>query len=429
MSRERGDGPSLPSRWRTAARLVAGSRDVLEGRPDHEAAPPALLGRGWASFLSSLDEGVLTALEIDGLDAAWPSDTPSSLHAVIAAARATCALPSLSPFLPARAGDEAVEPAEAARGRRQQRPRKQAQVDAFARLIVPLATRAGRVLDVGSGHGHLTREIAERVAVPVVGLERNAVLAARARLLASDAAGALSYAVADVLRDEVPFAPGDCIIGLHACGELGDAVLRSAVRSGVSSVALLGCCLQKQRAPSRAPLCAPVAVDGETDDLGDRLTLPKGLLGLSNLTPRDDGVEASRAENLAARERRLALHRLLARAAPSDEVPRFGTELEGLNRRAAHLELPTLVARAFAHRALPPPPPGAIDEAAAWAHEEYARARRLQLPRTLLGRVLEVFVLLDRARFLEDHGYVVQVGVAFPARVSARNLVLIAARA
>jgi hypothetical protein len=51
--------------------------------------------------------------------------------------------------------------------------------------------------------------------------------------------------------------------------------------------------------------------------------------------------------------------------------------------------------------------------------------RRLALPRSLLGRLLEVFVLLDRARYLEKHGFDVTVGIAFPAAVSARNLILI----
>jgi hypothetical protein len=48
------------------------------------------------------------------------------------------------------------------------------------------------------------------------------------------------------------------------------------------------------------------------------------------------------------------------------------------------------------------------------------------LPRTLLARVLEVYVLLDRAMALERKGFVVRVGTAFPVNVSARNLALVA---
>ena len=43
-----------------------------------------------------------------------------------------------------------------------------------------------------------------------------------------------------------------------------------------------------------------------------------------------------------------------------------------------------------------------------------------------LARVLEVYVLLDRAAHLEAHGFTVQYGTLFPTSVSARNLALVA---
>ncbi len=282
--------------------------------------------------------------------------------------------------------------------------------------MLPLAANATRVVDVGSGHGHLTRDIAERIALPVVGLERDVALADRARELAKEESA--TFAVTDVLRDGLGLGGGDCVIGLHACGELGDAMVEAVARSG-GALALVGCCLQKRRASSRRSLCA-------TGERAGALDLPKAHLGLSNLTARDDGVEATRTENLAARERRLALHRLLTAAV--GEL-RLGAEIDGLNRRAAHRDLASLVARAFAARSLPAPPPAAVAEAARWASAHHARARRLALPRSLLARVLEVFVLLDRARYLEERGFVVEVGSIFPPSVSARNLALLARRA
>jgi hypothetical protein len=160
--------------------------------------------------------------------------------------------------------------------------------------------------------------------------------------------------------------------------------------------------------------------------MGETLDLSRRLLGLSNLTARDAGVEASRSDNLAARERRLALHRLLARRwGPL----RLGAEIDGLNRRLAQRDLSVLVARAFARRGVPPPSAAEIDEAARWARDAHARARRLGVPRALLARVLEVYVLLDRAMVLERSGFVVRVGTAFPVAVSARNLALVAAPA
>jgi hypothetical protein len=225
-----------------------------------------------------------------------------------------------------------------------------------------------------------------------------------------------SFVVTDVLRDGLTPLPGDCFVGLHACGELGDAMVTSVAGAPGTSLALVGCCLQKRRQLSRLPLC-PIP------GMGEQLELSRRLLGLSNLTARAEGVEASRSDNLAARERRLALHRLLTdRWGPL----RLGAEIDGLNRRVARRGLSFLVARAFAHRGEPAPSAAAIDEAARWAREAHARARRLSLPRALLARVLEVYVLLDRAMVLERRGFVVRVGTAFPVDVSARNLALIA---
>jgi hypothetical protein len=293
-------------------------------------------------------------------------------------------------------------------------PRKRAQIDAFRALVQSVAARLTRVVDVGSGHGHLTRAIAERVQHPVIGLERDAVLAGRARAM-SEGRGP-SFVVTDVLRDGLTPLPGDCFVGLHACGELGDAMVTTVAGAPGTSLALVGCCLQKRRQLSRVPLCPIPGLD-------EQLELSRRLLGLSNLTARDEGVEASRSDNLAARERRLALHRLLThRWGPI----RLGAEMDGLNRRVAQRDLSFLVARAFAHRGAPAPSAAAIDEAARWAREAHARARRLSLPRTSLARVLEVYVLLDRAMSLERRGFVVRVGTAFPLDVSARNLALVA---
>jgi hypothetical protein len=395
---------SVRFQWEAAARLVAENRDVLDGRPGGECAiPEALVARGWSAFVLSLDDQELASVETDGLDTGWPERTPGSLRALVACARDVCSMSALVP-----AG------APAARFRPRETPRKRAQIDAFRALFLSVAAPVTRVVDVGSGHGHLTRAIAERMEHPVIGLERDAALVGRARAMAEGRGP--SFVVTDVLRDGLAPLPGDCFVGLHACGELGDAMVTTVAGAPGTSLALVGCCLQKRRQLSRRPFCPIPGLD-------EPLDLPRRLLGLSNLTARNSGVEASRSDNLAARERRLALNRLLTeRWGPT----RLGAEIDGLNRRVAQGDLSVLVARAFAHRGAPAPSAAAIDDAARWARDAHARARRLSLPRALLARVLEVYVLLDRAMVLERRGFVVRVGTAFPAEMSARNLALVA---
>lgn len=392
-------------RWQRAADLLCAHRDVIDERPAQGLPPRALVSRGWASALAALDDATLESLEIGGLDAPWPADTPPSLSALVEEARAICNLPAIDA--------PALETRHDHLPRVRETPRKRAQVEAFVDVVASMSEAASRVLDVGAGHGHLTRALAERLREhrTVVGLERDPELASRARRLSTESA--VSFEVTDVIDDGLAVRSDDCVVGLHACGELGDAMVSAAARTG-ASLALVGCCPQKRSTPARR---AFVRARGDTLDLATR------VLGLANLTARDVGVEASRRENLEARERRLALHRLL-----EEEVGplRFGAEMDGLNRRAAHDDLPTLVQRAFARRGRPAPSAVAIDRAAAWAAEQHALVRRLSLPRSMLARVIEVFVLVDRAVHLEHHGRSVTMGALFPTSVSARNLVLVA---
>jgi SAM-dependent methyltransferase len=389
-----------------ASALVAETLDVLVARPRGLAVPAILQSRGWAEFLLTLDDSELHALECDGLDATWPTRTPATLLDVLARASAATNLPAVSTAASA-----------ASSLRRHLTPRKDAQVDAFVEVLAVPARGAQRVVDVGSGHGHLTREIAARLGRPVVGLERDARLVARARDLAA-AQPAVQFERSDVLADGLALHDGDCVIGLHACGVLGDAMVRAVVehadRGDDVRLVLVGCCLQKRSEEVRAAFM-----------LGGP-QIPRDILGLSNLTARDEGVEASRSDNLKGRERRLALAQLLEDAGV--EV-RQGAELVGLNRRAAHDTLEVLAQRAFTRLGRAVPSAVALAQASAHAAAVHARTRRLSLPRHTLARVLEVAVLADRALWLQHHGFTVQAGPLFPATVSARNLVLVAQRA
>lgn len=413
---ERGS-TSLERCWRRSAELIVEARDLLDDRPWSGEVPRALASRGWGDCLLALGDAALDRLEIEGIDARWPPDAPPSLRELSERIRAACHVDVLGARLDVGASGGSI-PATARALRRREKPRKQRQVDAFAAVVEPIARAAARVVDVGSGHGHLTRELAARVGRSVEGLERNTALVTRARSLSSD--DGASFAETDVLADGLRLQRGDCAIGLHACGELGDAMVVRAAEVG-ASVALVSCCLQKGRGATRHPLARRAAA--ETDPTVAAVTLPRRLLGLSNLTPRDRGVEASRAENLAARERRIALHRLLAARLPQIAT---GAELQGLNRRAAHDPLDVLVARSFEARGLAAPSGSEIADAADAARTQASRARRLSAPRNLMARVLETFVLFDRALHLEERGIRVRVGTLFPIEVSARNLALVA---
>lgn len=395
------------SAWANAARLLADAHDVVLGRPEGGEAPAWCVSRGWEPFLRGLSDEATAAAEREGL--ASLSLTPGAPASLVAFAHEIARTTAIDPL-------PSADLSSGPRARRASE-RKWAQVVAFAAACAPLARACSCVIDVGSGHGHLTRRLAEAFGRPALGLDRDAARVAVANALAQPS-GAASFVTTDLSHDGLVLRPGDLVVGLHACGDLGDRALDAASAVG-ASVALVSCCLQKTQAPARAPRAWPEGVDPA------RLTWPREVLGLSNLASRAEGVEATLEQNLQARQRRLALSWLLRERGVS--LGR-GEEIAGLNRRRAHAPLADFVASAFANRRLAPPSAPELTRAAQAGAAAYARARRYELPRNALGRLLEIFVLYDRARALEARGYEVVVGTVFSDSWSPRNLALLASR-
>ena len=148
-------------------------------------------------------------------------------------------------------------------------------------------------------------------------------------------------------------------------------------------------------------------------------------LGLTNLTAQPQGGEARIDVTIGARQTRYALGQLLrARGV----VLEPGAEMSGINRRRANAGLATVAERALALRDLPPPSAAELAHHEALATEHYAVIRRLSLPRSMLARLIEVLVSLDRAAHLEERGLDVQVATLFERGVSPRNIGIFASR-
>lgn len=371
--------------------LLESHRDILEGRVTEPVAPEWSEARRWTSFLLGLDDSTVEGCEREGpaVPLARHPAVPPSLRELAERSLVLSALPSSTPPstvapLPRRAG-----------------PKKRDQIESLAALAPPGALR---VIDFGSGHGHFTRRIARALGLPALGLERSAASVATARALEPDPLVRFEQrevtAVADIGAD-------DLLVGLHACGGLGDTLIDSARRGG-SRVLLVSCCPQKVLADPRAPLSSR------------GLTLNKDLLGLANLAALGGGVEA--ADAVERRRIRLGL-RLLLLDAGFELAP--GEEARGLNRRRFRHPLHDVAPAAFALRGASPPSPSAIRASDARAREEHAVIRRLALPRTLLARPLEVAIGVDRATALIEAGGQARVFEAFPRHASPRNIAVV----
>jgi SAM-dependent methyltransferase len=387
----------LAAHHRIASDLLASVRDVVAERSVGASAPAWCERRAWAPLLERLCDDDVARAERDGLAACIPdiAAAPRDLMDLARAVSSVTDFPVPVP-VPVPVPD------------RKASQRKRTQVAAFGAIVATLGVKPARIVDIGSGHGHLTRHLARALGVPAEGWEIDAARVGEARRLSE--AGGPRFVAADVTASALDLGANDLVVGLHACGELGDRAVRLAAEAR-APLALIGCCLQK-RPGDRVPLC---------DYRAAELTLGRAVLGLGNARDGDDGVEADLATRHEARVRRIALRHAF-HAAGVPVAP--GEEMRGINRRRAVGPLSDLVARAFASRGLAVPAARAIDEAERAARAEYALTRRYELPRAMLARLVEVWVALDRAAFLAAHGHTADVALAFARDTSPRNVVI-----
>lgn len=219
--------------------------------------------------------------------------------------------------------------------------------------------------------------------------------------------------------EDVYVGSADFLVGLHACGSLGDALVRLAVRRRVAAVILVSCCLQKIEEEVRQPVSDIVK---ETRELREVLAVGKRVLGVTN------GARGIRNEgDLRARETRHALRVLLEERGRG--VKRIGDEIEGISRHRLRRGLAEVVHEVLGRRGLEGIGEEEIEKRLVRAREEYAVMRRLSLPRLLAGEALEMALVLDRAAKLEEAGFRhVATCRIWGDDVSVRNLCCVAWR-
>ena len=385
--------------------VLEGAADVVRERVSDERAPSWADGRGWTEALDHLSDRELQACEEQGLCRVAPDlpGMPASLVDLALAVTAATELPSLDT-------DDREPPLRTGVG-----ARKRHQLAALLDAIAPMAAHKRRVVDIGAGKGHFSRAASEALAKEVLGLDRDPARV-RAAIDLSAPDGRATFLRLDVFSEALPLGPDDLAVGLHACGEVGDRTAAAAAEAG-SDLALVSCCLQKIQGDLRPPLSLAARARGAE--------LPRQILGLSNLTARAAGVERSLSETNRAREHRLALRLLLrSRGALVDH----GEELRGINRRRALAGLEGIAERALEMRGLRPATAGELARAAEEAKLRFARMRRWNLPRSMLSRLIEVTVSLDRAAILEEHGLAAAVMTLVDPSVTARNIIVLASR-
>jgi hypothetical protein len=271
-------------------------------------------------------------------------------------------------------------------------------------------------LDWCSGKGHLGRLLAQDGSA-LSSLEYDPALVAAGQQLSQRAGLSAAHRLQDVFgpdtsehlqRQHTP-------VALHACGDLHVRLLQLASSAGCQQLAVAPCCYNRIHGDCYQPLCSAAQASA--------LQLSKDDLGL----PLTETVTASacvRRQRNSSMARRLAFDQLQRELRDTDQyLPTPSLPSAWLDKSFANYcqDLAAL-------KGLPEPASRdwAALEAQGW--QRLAQVRNLELVRALFRRPLELWLLLDRALYLQAQGYQVRLGTFCAAQLSPRNLLLLAER-
>lgn len=293
--------------------------------------------------------------------------------------------------------------------------RKWQQITRFADISHQrLPQPAQHWLDWCAGKGHLGRLLAFTGGQPLSCLEYDGALNEQGRALSHQCNIEASHVDADVLSASSwqHLQPHHTPVALHACGELHMTLLRQSVARGCGQLVLSPCCYNRIETDSYQPLSAAgrrAQLSLSKDDLALPL-LESVTAGQRVRRLRDQSMAWRLAFDLWQREARGVDSYLPTPARPQSALNVGIADFCHSLAAHHHLELP---------------------EPADWGALEYggwqrlAQVRNLELVGALFRRPLEIWLLLDRALFLQESGYCVQLGQFCSTSLTPRNLMLV----
>jgi len=293
--------------------------------------------------------------------------------------------------------------------------RKWQQIEAFSRRL-GFRTQTQHWLDWCSGKGYLGRRLLQP-GQHLTCLEYDAALVAAGQALSDHHHLPATHIHQDVMAaDSRRHLDSDkSVVALHACGDLHVHLLRVASQQGCRHLAVAPCCYNRIQAEHYQPLSTAAQhspLHLSLTDLG--LPLSETVTAGARVRHQRDSSMARRLGfDLLQRQQRQCDDYL---PTPSLPVAWLSKPFEQYCRDLAALRDLELTLT----------PDWEALEAAGW--QRLAAVRNLERVRNLFRRPLELWLVLDRALFLEEQGYAVRLGTFCDYPLTPRNLLLLAER-
>ncbi|GLX12397.1 hypothetical protein Pstr01_06360 [Pseudomonas straminea] len=294
--------------------------------------------------------------------------------------------------------------------------RKWQQIRAFGGSL-GFAQQPQHWLDWCAGKGHLGRVLAH-AGQKLTCLEYDPALVASGAELSCRLGITAQHIEQDVLAEAAAaqLYAEHSPVALHACGDLHVRLMQLASAAGCRQLAIAPCCYNRVAAANYQPL----STTAQGSPL--RLSLDDLALPMSETVTAGNRVRQQRDQSMAWRLAFDLLQRGLRGVntyLPTPSLPPAWLKKPFSDYCRDLAELKQL------------PAVGEHDwqrlEAAGW--QRLAEVRNLELVRGLFRRPLELWLVLDRALYLQEQGYAVRLGQFCTAHLTPRNLLLLAERA
>ncbi|NBB59549.1 methyltransferase [Pseudomonas sp. ODNR1LW] len=293
--------------------------------------------------------------------------------------------------------------------------RKWQQIEAFASRL-QFADASRHWLDWCSGKGHLGRRLLQ-TGQRLTCLEYDPALVASGQALSQRHRLNALHVEQDVLATDAAalLEAQHTPVALHACGDLHVRLIQLASAVGCKQLAIAPCCYNRISLTPYSPMSAAA----QRSDL--QLSLDDLGLPMSETVTAGARVRRQRDTSMARRLGFDLLQRQLRGVdeyLPTPSLPSAWLEkpfAEYCQHLADLKELSTIGTENWP--AL---------EAAGW--QRLAQVRNLELLRGLFRRPLELWLVLDRALFLQEKGYTVRLGTFCETSLTPRNILLLAER-
>lgn len=294
--------------------------------------------------------------------------------------------------------------------------RKWQQIQAFASSL-KFAQAPQHWLDWCAGKGHLGRLLAHGGGA-LSCLEYDPLLVQSGQQLSQKLGLNVQHIEQDVLAADAhqQLCAVHSPVALHACGDLHIRLLQLASQAGCKQLAVAPCCYNRISTPNYQALSTTAKASRLQLSLDD-LALP-----LSETVTAGARVRRQRDQSMAWRLAFDLLQRQLR--GHDDYLP-----TPSLPSSWLHKDFATYCSDLAALKQLPAPAPQAWDKLENLGWQRLAQVRNLELLRGLFRRPLELWLLLDRALYLEEQGFSVRLGSFCPSQLTPRNLLLLAERA